>query len=45
MYAIILDGQRVFPLYNDKQAALDVLTLINTHGLRGRNDYKLEQVA
>ena len=44
MYAITLDNIRVFPLYSDKQAALDVLTLINTKGLRGRFDYKLEQI-
>ena len=44
MYAITLDGNRVFPLYTNKQAALDVLALITTKGLRGRFDYKLEEV-
>jgi hypothetical protein len=45
MYALILNGKREFPLYNDKKAAEAVLALVNRYGDgQGRKGYDLVKV-
>lgn len=46
MYALILNGKREFPLYNDKEAAEAMLKFVNQYGDgQGRKGYKLQKIA